>query len=353
LAKKGAIGVYIQALGTVTPLASINVVPRVQGQITQVLYKEGQLVKKGQPLIEIDARPYEAVAQQAAGALKRDEALLKEAQIDLKRYQLAYKHRAISKQQLDDQEQLVRQNQGAVEADRGTLEMARLNVEYCHIVSPLDGRIGLRLVDPGNMIQANSTTALATITQLNPITVIFSVAEDHVPAIMKQLQENQAMKVDAYDRAQKNLIASGEFSTLDNQIDTTTGTVRVRASFENEKGALFPFQFVNTRLLLTTEKDTTIVGTKSIQRGSKGTFVYVVRPDKTVAMKKIEVGTTDGDETSVKGLEPGEVIATTGFDKLQDGASVNVRDTQMAGQAAGKTAPSPSPSPEPSARPSP
>jgi multidrug efflux system membrane fusion protein len=337
IAKKGDIGVYIEALGTVTPVYTVNAISRVQGQITSVNYREGQIVKKGDLLVQIDARPYEAAVVQAQGTLAHDQGELKEAEIDLQRYRKAYKKNAIAKQLLDDQEQIVLQDQGTVQADQGALETAKLNVVYCNITSPIDGRVGLRLVDPGNMIQANSTTPLVVVTQIQPITVIFSVAEDYISQIQDQIKNGTGMTVEAYDRSQEKKIATGDFLTLDNQVDTTTGTVKVRAIFANENNQLFPNQFVNAKLLVKTQKDSTLISSAAIQRGAEGTFVYVVNPsNQTVELKKIVPGTTDGNETAVEGIHPGDTLVENGFDKLQNGAKIAVH--QLAGQVAGEAA---------------
>jgi len=346
---KGDIGNYIEALGTVTPIRTVTVFSRVQGQLMSVNYTEGQSVKVGDSLVEIDARPFEAALLQAEGALVRDRALLQEARIDLQRYRKAWAARAIQKQLLDDQEQVVYQDEGTVKADEGTLDSAKVNLEYCHIRSPIEGRVGLRLVDPGNIVQANSTTSLAVLTQLQPITVIFTVAEDNLPqiqaAVQAELKQGGAMKVEALDRSQKKQIATGTFLTLDNQIDTTTGTVRVRATFDNKDGALFPNQFVNARLLVSTDHDATLVATPAIQRGAKGTFVYVVDAQKNVKILPVKVGITEGETSEVQGLQPGDEIALSGFDKLEDGSKVVIRgadkqpqtpsEHQFAGTASG------------------
>ncbi len=323
--RKGNIGVYINALGTVTPVYTVTVTSRVQGEIMSVNYREGQMVHKGDPLLVIDPRPYQAQLTQAEGQLAHDQAVLKEAQIDLDRYKAAYSRNAIPKQQLDDQEQIVLQDKGTVKNDQGQVENARLNLAYCHITSPIDGRVGLRLVDPGNIVQANSTTALVVITQLQPITVIFSVAEDYLPQIQHQIDQGRRLIVEAFDRTQQKKIATGELLTLDNQIDPTTGTVKLKAIFSNEDNSLFPNQFVNVRLLVETQQGATLVPTAAIQRNAQGAFVYVVKPDQTVAMHTISVGTTDGNIAGVEGLEPGDVIVVDGFDKLQDGVKVIAR----------------------------
>lgn len=349
VAKKGDIGVYIEALGTVTPVYTVNAIARVQGQVTSVNYQEGQIVKKGDPLIEIDPRPYEAAVLQAEGTLAHDEAELHEARIDLVRYRKAAAKKAIPQQQLEDQEQTVLQDMGTVKADQGALDNARLNLAYCHITSPIDGRVGLRLVDPGNMVQANSTTALVVITQLHPITVIFSVAEDYIAQIQDQLKQGGEMGVDVFDRAQEKKIATGTFLTMDNQVDQTTGTVKIRAVFKNEDNALFPNQFVNARLLVATQKNATLLSSAAIQRGPQGSFVYVVKNDKTVEMRSIKVGTTNGDETAVSGVVPNETVVATGFEKLQNGSKVAVKNSDSdSRQLAGTAKPSPVPSSTPS-----
>jgi len=324
-AHKGDIGVYVEALGTVTPVYTVTVTSRVQGEIMEVHYKEGQMVHKGDPLLEIDPRPYQAALTQAEGQLAKDQATLAEARIDLDRYKSAFARNAIAQQQVYDQEQTVLQDEGTVKNDEGVVENARVNLVYTHITSPIDGRVGLRLVDPGNIVQANSSTTLVVITQLQPITVIFSVAEDYLPQIMKQLRQNHAMPVAALDRTQEQQIASGSLLTLDNQIDPTTGTVKLKAIFPNTDDALFPNQFVNARLLVETQHDATLVPAAAIQRNGQGAFVYVIKPDKTAEMQTVKVGTTDGNETAVDGITPNDVLAVSGFDRLQNGSPVAVR----------------------------
>ncbi len=321
----GDIGVFVEALGTVTPVYTVTVTARVQGEIMEVHYKEGQMVKKGDPLLEIDPRPYQATLTQGEGQLAHDQALLAEAGIDLDRYKSAFSRNAIAQQQVYDQEQAVLQYEGTVKNDEGMVENARVNLGYTHIASPIDGRVGLRLVDPGNIVQAGSTTPLVVITQLQPITVIFSVAEDYLPQIMKQLRQGHSMPVAALDRTQEQQIANGSLLTLDNQIDTTTGTVKLKAVFPNADDALFPNQFVNARLLVETEHNSTLVPTAAIQRSAQGAFVYVVKPDKTAQMRPVKAGTTDGNETAVEGIGPDTMVALSGFDRLQDGAPVAIR----------------------------
>jgi membrane fusion protein, multidrug efflux system len=327
-ARKGDIGVYIDAIGTVTPVYTVSVTSRVQGQIMSVNYREGQMVRKGDSLVEIDPRPYEAALTQAQGQLAHDQALLNEARIDLDRYKAALDRNAIAKQQYDDQVQIVAQDEGTVKNDEGTLENAKVNLIYCHITSPIDGRVGLRLVDPGNIVQANSTTPLVVITQLQPITVIFSVAEDYLPQIQQQLLAGRRLDVDALDREQKKKIAEGFLLTVDNQVDTTTGTVKLKAQFPNKDNALFPSQFVNSHLLVQTQHDATLVPSAAIQRNAQGAFVYVVGSDQTASIHTVTPGTTDSNTTAVQGINPGDVVAVNGFDKLQDGIKVSVRKGQ-------------------------
>jgi multidrug efflux system membrane fusion protein len=327
-AHQGDIGIYLDALGTVTPVYTVTVTSRAQGEIIRVNYHEGQMVRKGDSLLEIDPRPYEAAVTQMEGQLAHDEAVLSEARIDLDRYQQAFSRNAIAKQQLDDQNQVVLQDEGTVKNDQGQLANARVNLVYTHITAPIDGRVGLRLVDPGNIVQANSTTPLVVITQLQPITVVFSIAEDHLLQIQQQLRKGKKLSVDAYDRDQTQKLASGSLLTLDNVIDTTTGTLKLKAVFPNTDNALFPSQFVNARLLVDTLKNVTLIPTPAIQRNAQGAFVYVIKSDQTAAIQTITPGTTDGTVTAVDGLQAGVNVATNGFDKLQDGAKVSVRTPQ-------------------------
>jgi len=327
----GPIGIYINALGTVTPVYTATITSRVDGQIVSVNYTEGQMVHKGDLLIQIDPRPYQAALTQAEGTLAHDEALLSEARIDLDRYQLAFNRNAIAKQQLDDQTQTVKQYEGSVKNDQGTVASATTNLDYASIKAPINGRVGLRLVDPGNIVTAGSTTALVVIAQLQPITVIFSVAEDYLPQIQKQLRQSAKMSVDAFDRNQQTKLASGKLLTLDNQIDTTTGTVKLKAIFENADTALFPNQFVNARLLVDTQQNATLVPAAAIQRNAQGAFVYVVKSNQTAAIQTVTIGTTDAGNAAVQGVNSGDVIAITGFDKLQDGVKVSVQKPAGAG----------------------
>jgi membrane fusion protein, multidrug efflux system len=325
-ARTGDIGVYINALGTVTPVYTATITSRVDGQITNVAYREGQTVRKGDLLIEIDPRPFQAALTQAQGTLAKDEASLNEARIDLNRFQQAYDRNAIAKQQLDDQEQLVKQDEGTVKQDQGAVASAATNVDYTRIVAPIEGRVGLRLVDPGNIVTSGATTALVVVAQLQPITVIFSVAEDYLPQIQKQLRNGVKMPVDAFARDQSTKLATGSLLTLDNMIDQTTGTLKLKAIFQNQDLELFPNQFVNARMLVDTQHNVTLVSTAAIQRNAQGAFVYVIGSDSTATLRTVTVGTTDGNIAAVQGVSAGEVIAVNGFDKLQSGAKVTINN---------------------------
>ena len=331
-ARKGDIGVYVEALGAVTPVYTVNVTSRGQGQVMNVYYKEGQMVRKGQPLLEVDPRPFQAALTQVEGQLEHDQAVLSEARIDLDRYQQAFNRNAIAKQQLDDQTQIVKQDEGTVKNDQGLVANAQVNLVYTHITSPIDGRVGLRLVDPGNMVQANGTTPLVVVAQLAPITVIFSVAEDYLAEIQRQTRNGNKLTVDAYDRAQQTKIAEGKLLTIDNQIDTTTGTVKLRAEFPNKDGALFPNQFINARLLVKTQNNVTLIPSAGIQRNAQGAYVYLIQNQKA-AIRTVKVGTTDGNTTAVDGINPDDVVAVNGFDKLQDGIPVRIQKPSANGTA--------------------
>ena len=323
---KGDIGITINALGTVTSLATVTIRSQISGYLMKVDFKEGDDVKKGDLLAEIDPRPYEAALAQANGNLARDEALLKGAQVDLTRYQGLAAQNAVPHQTLDTQVALVAQDQGTVEFDRAAVKSAQVNLAYCHITSPLDGRVGLRQVDQGNYVTPGDTNGLVVITQLKPISVLFTVPEDNLQAISKRLQSGAVLPATAYDRSGSNKIAEGALQTFDSQIDPTTGTIKLRAQFPNETIALYPNQFVNVVLLLDTHKDVTTMPTAGVQRGVPGTFVYLVNADNTVSVRKVVLGVTDGDRVEVtSGLVPGDRIVIDGADKLRDGAKINVR----------------------------
>jgi multidrug efflux system membrane fusion protein len=337
--RTGDIGIYVNALGTVTPTYTVTVYSQITGRVMEVHYREGQMVRKGDLLFDIDPRPYQATLKQAQGTLQHDEGVLAQARMDLQRYQDAYARNAIAKQQLDDQAQTVVQYEGTVKTDQGTVAYDEVQLEYCHIVSPIAGRVGLRLVDPGNTVFAGSGTALVVITQLQPITVVFNVSEDELPQVRAQLSGDSRLSVGVFDRANAHLIESGMLTSLDNQVDTTTGTVRFRAEFLNEALALFPNQFVNARLLVRTLKDVTLVPTAAVQHNGTNDFVYVVEPNNTVAVQNVTALTTNEQDTAVQGLNHGVRIAMSGFDRLENGAHVMVRTPgpQQARQPAADT----------------
>ena len=336
-ARKGDIGVYVDSIGTVTPVYTANISSQVSGIVTAVHYTEGQMVRKGDALIDIDPRPYNATLLQAEGVLDRDKGLLAQAQMDLQRYQAAWARNAIQRQTLDDQEKLVEQDQGVVKNDEGTVQYDQIQVEFCHIVSPITGRVGLRLVDPGNVVQANSGTVLAIVTQIQPITVVFTVAEDSLGQIVPQTRKGGKLEVDALDRAAQKQIAQGALLTLDNQIDTTTGTVKARAEFTNKDTALFPNQFVNTRLLVNTLHGATLIPTAAVQHNGQAAFVYVLEDNKA-RMRPITVGVTDGQTAQVQGINPGDMLATSSFDRLQDNAPITISKQPSPGDTSGGTA---------------
>ncbi len=375
-AKTGSLGVYLEAIGTVTPVYTVSMTAQVTGVITDVHYREGQYVRKGDPLIEIDPRPYAAQLAQAQGTLQRDQNLLAEAQMDLARYQTAWAKNAIPRQTLEDQEKLVLQNQGTVKTDEGNVEYASVQLSYCHIVSPINGRVGLRLVDPGNLVTANSSTALVVVTQMQPITVIFTLAEDDLDQVLEQMRHGKQLSVAAWNRDRSAKLADGKLTTVDNQIDTTTGTVKLRAQFPNSDGALFPNQFVNTRLLVRTLTSQIMVPSSAIQYNGDTAYVYLIKPgpgnpnagapqgngtnatggqrrggsrttpgqsgsaqqgqnsgpgdsggEKTkyhVVMQIVKTGVTDNGWTAVVGIPSGTTVADSSFDKLQDQADISL-----------------------------
>ena len=337
-AKKGDIGVYLNAIGTVTPVYTDTITSQVTGLISAVEYREGQFVRRGDPLIEIDSRPYRAQLLQAQGALERDTNLLAQAKMDLARYQAAWARNAIARQILEDQEKLVMQYAGTVMADKGTVQYDQVQVSFCHLTAPISGRVGLRLVDPGNVVQANSTTPLVVVAQTQPITVVFVLSEDNVGQVMAQMRHGKALQVTVYDRSDQHKLATGTLQTVNNLIDTTTGTVKLRALFANRNGALFPNLFVNTKLLVRTLHGMTLIPNSTIQQNGDVSFVYVIK-NKTAHMQDVKVGVSDSGMTAVTGVNPGDVIADSSFQKLQNNAKVAISKTPIAAPASGNNVP--------------
>ena len=327
----GNLGVYLDAIGTVTPVYTATIVSRVAGEVTEVRFKEGQMVKKNDLLAVIDPRPYVAALLQAQGQLQRDQATLKNAHIDLVRYENSYRDHAIPEQQLATQQATVEADEGTVRLDQGNYDAARVNVDYTHIVAPIDGRVGLRNIDPGNVVTANGTSGVCVITQLQPITVIFTIAEDSIDEVVAQMATGRSMQVLALDRAKQHQLAAGALLTVDNQVNTTTGTVRARATFANSHNELFPNQFVNARLLVKTLTQAMLVPQAAIQHNGDTAFVYVVQPDSTVKSTNIKILASEGQTSAVSGVSANQQLVTDGFDKLQNGSKV-VRRTAGTGQ---------------------
>jgi len=331
-AAKGDVSIIDSELGTVTPLANVTVRTQIAGQLFRVNFQEGQEVNKGDLLAEIDSRPYVNALNQLQGQLDHDQALLNNARVDLVRYATLVKQDSIARQQYDTQQFLVHQYEGTVVSDQAQVDNAKLNIEYCHITAPVTGRVGLRQVDPGNYVQTSDANGIVVLTELKPMSVIFTVPEDQLPAIMRRVAAGATLPVTAFDRSGNTKLADGKLDTVDNQIDTTTGTVKLRAIFPNDDEILFPNQFVNVDLEVDVLRDATVVPTAAIQRGAPGTFVYVVNADSTVKIQKVKLGPTEGDRVAIRnGLNPGDTVVVDGADKLKDGAKVAVHTASAGG----------------------
>jgi multidrug efflux system membrane fusion protein len=328
MVQKGDMPVTLTGLGTVTPLATVTVKTQINGYLTEVAFQEGQMVKKGDFLAQIDPRPYQVALEQAEGQLAKDQALLKNAQLDLVRYNTLVAQNSVATQTRDTQVSLVAQDQAAIKTDQAQVDAQKLNLVYAHIVSPVTGRVGLRQVDAGNYVQTSDPNGIVVVTQLQPISVIFTLPEDNLPVVLKQLHKGASLAATAYDRTGTTELGKGRLETVDNQIDTTTGTVKLRAIFDNEQEILFPNQFVNARLLVDTLSDTNIVPTAAIQHGAPGAFVYVIKPDQTAAVQQVKLGPGDGQQIAVlDGLQPGEKVVVDGSDRLREGAKVTLATT--------------------------
>lgn len=337
-AQKGDVRVFLTSLGTVTPVRTVTVRSRVDGQIMRVLFREGQLVKQGDLLVEIDPRPFQAQLTQVEGQMARDTALLANARIDVERYRTLLAQDSIARQQLDTQEALVRQYEGVVKVDQGLLDNARLQLAYSRVTAPIGGRLGLRQVDEGNVVRASDANGIVVITQQQPITVIYTLPQDNLPAVLKRMQSGERIPVEALDRDQnqKSPLGNGVLLTIDNQIDTATGTVRLKAQFPNDDGRLFPNQFVNVRMLIDVRRDATTVPSAALQRGARGQFVYVVKEDRTVTLREVKTGPVEADQTVIEsGIEPGELVVVDGMDRLREGARVELPAADAGGARKG------------------
>jgi multidrug efflux system membrane fusion protein len=342
LVEKGDMPVILSGLGTVTPLAMVTVKTQINGQLTEVAFKEGQMVNKGDFLAQIDPRPYQVALAQAEGQLAKDQAVLKNSELDLARYRTLVAQNSLARQTLDTQAALVQQNRGSVQADQAQVDAQKLNLTYCRIVAPVSGRVGLRQVDPGNFVQTSDANGIVVITQLQPISAIFTLPEDNLQTVLRRVRGGTSLSATAYDRSGTNRLDTGRLDTIDNQIDPSTGTVRLRAIFDNPDQTLFPNQFVNIQLLVDTVHGADLIPNSAVQRGAPGTFVYVVKPDETVAAQPVTLGPGDDRRIVVtKGLEPGQHVVTDGADRLKDGAKVRL--VQSGGAAQPPASPGASP----------
>lgn len=335
--KQRDLNLYLNGLGTVTAFKTVTVRSRVEGELQKVTFEEGQMVREGDLLAEIDPRPYEVQRDQAEGQLAKEEATLKSAKQVLARYNQLLPLKTVTQQEVDEQNAVVQQTEGGLQTTRAMLDNAKLQLTYCHITAPISGRIGLRLVDQGNIVRANDTNGIAVITQLQPISLLFTIPQDDIIRVQKEMREGESLAVDAFDRDFKTKLATGKLVAIDNQVDPTTGTVRLKAVFENTDSSLFPNQFVNARLLVDTQHNTLTVPSAAIQRGPNSTFVYVVQPDESVELRNIEIGPAEGTETSIRsGLSVGDVVVTEGLDKLQPGSNVTTKDKTQSSDKSGE-----------------